>query len=368
MAQARLIVTAVCLAILSAHAVDARAEGARAEGAAERGTRFVVVGHTYPIETDRAQLDALLAAIAAEQPDHVFLLGDCSLEKREMFDYYRSRIAVPLHYAPGNHEVMEPDHRSAYLSHVGYLDAVFSTADCNFILLNSSQGADDTRAFLERTDEQVDHALPTVLLTHHRIWDDTRLSPEPYRPQKSYLFAEVQPTLAGRVEYLFAGNSKLHYFRELKNRASYGKQNVHNIFWCDRIGDLTCYSVGMGEGRPKAGFVVVDVVDGRLLVEPRYVAADEVDVTHAEITRKDDIVCRPRSSLDRENRKRSALAFAAGFLSMLALAVCIIVVRFGPRRAVQSCISAITCASLSASSKTRTSSMPPRNPPRKSPS
>ena len=306
--------------------------GMAAEAAEEehRGTRFVAIGHLYPIEEDRELLDALFRAVNAEKPDLVFLLGDCSVEKPEMHAYYEAAIDAPVHYAPGNHEVHDPEHRAAYVRHVGALDSWVATDDAGFVLLNSSQEAAGIRSFLDRTLPQLDEDLPVIVLTHHRIWDDTRLSPRAYGHQKGYLFSEIYPSLEGRADYVFAGNSKLHYFREVKNRSSYGKQNVHNVLWSDMVGELVCYSIGMGEGRPKAGYAVADVVGSRLLVEPRYVTLQETDPTHAAMTRVDDLICWPQRWLENDRRQHSFIGFAVGVgLSAVLIGLAYATWRFG---------------------------------------
>lgn len=101
-----------------------------------------------------------------------------------------------------------------------------------------------------------------IILTHHRIWDDTIISKNPYEHDKSYYFEDIYPTIKDRVNYIFAGNSKRQYFRDLKDTVSYGKQNINLIYWMDKVGNIDAYSVGMGDGTPKAGFVIVDFIMG----------------------------------------------------------------------------------------------------------
>ena len=55
------------------------------------------------------------------------------------------------------------------------------------------------------------------------------------------------------------------HFRDLLMICTYGKQNVNLIYWLDKIGEMQLYSIGMGDGKPKANFVVVDVSEMKCL-------------------------------------------------------------------------------------------------------
>ena len=81
-----------------------------------------------------------------------------------------------------------------------------------------------------------------------------------------------------KIDYIFSGNSKRQYFRDLSDERSYGKQNVNNIFWMDKIGTINAYSVGMGDGTPKANFVIVDVIGNELLVKGDYSSIDNFKI------------------------------------------------------------------------------------------
>ena len=234
--------------------------------------RFAVIGHLYPIARPRP-LEVIIAAINRENPDLVFILGDSTLEDSRVVSLFQEKLEGEVFFTPGNHE-LKKDRRESYLENVGYLEHFFSTEACNFVLLNSSAGLEENLAFLDRALAAAKPARPTVILTHHRIWDDTLLSREPYEHDKSYYFSEIYPMLRGRVDAIFAGNSKRQYFRDLKLSPNYGPQNLDNVYWADRVGGITGYSVGMGDGVPKAGFVIVEVVDGRLLLHPRSIAWD----------------------------------------------------------------------------------------------
>ena len=95
------------------------------------------------------------------------------------------------------------------------------------------------KKFLEKIlKENFDYG-PTVILTHHRIWDDTLISDKSYSHDKSFYFDEIFPVLDGKIKAIFSGNSKRQYFRDLTDDGlSYGKQNVNLIYWLDKIKNI----------------------------------------------------------------------------------------------------------------------------------
>jgi len=253
-----------------------RADVGAGPGEDAAGTRFAVMGHLYPIAGDRARLRHFLERVDATNPDLVFVLGDSALGDPAVVALFRESLSAPLHATPGNHE-LKRGHREAYLESFPHLAQTVVAPDCNFVLVTSSMPLDDLRATVAEALAELEPGRPTVLLTHHRIWDDTLTSPGPYQHDKSYWFGEIHPVLEGRVDAIFAGNSKRQYFRDLSTGPNYGPQNVNNVYWADRVGDITAYSVGMGDGVPKAGFVVAEVVGGRLLLEAHAVVWDGED-------------------------------------------------------------------------------------------
>ena len=115
-------------------------------------------------------------------------------------------------------------------------------------------------------------------MVNHRIWDDTLLSKKPFQHDKSYFFEEIYPSIKGKVNYIFAGNGKRQYFRDIKDDVSYGKQNVNVIHWLDMIGDINAYAIGMGDGNPKAIFTIADVINKKLLVYGNYSTTQIYDI------------------------------------------------------------------------------------------
>ncbi len=262
----RLAIAIAAVIVLAAGSICGAAGNLPAAARTEHGTRFAVIGHLYPVLKDAAVMNAIYKRINAARCDYVFILGDSGLEGDGVAETFVRNLQGKVYFAPGNHEVASPARRKAYLRAVGYLDKVVIAGDCQFVLVNSCESAANINTFLSTELPKISSEKLTILFAHHRIWDDTLLSSGPYQHDKSYLFREIYPQLQGRVQYIFSGNSKRQYFRDLETSPNYGKQNVNNVYWCDRVGDIQCISAGMGDGRPKAGFVVAEVVGDKLLI------------------------------------------------------------------------------------------------------
>ena len=249
----------------------------RVTASREPGTRFAVMGHLDPFARDASRLRAFVDAVAEEKPDLVFVLGDSALEDPEVVKAFRTTFRHRVYFSPGNRE-LTPEHRRRYHENVGYLEHSVTRSDCNFVLINSSDPVERIVAFVRVVLAELDPEKPTVLLTHHRVWDDTLLGPEPYADEKSFRFSSLYPALEGRVRYLFAGDSRRPYFRDVERNPQFGRQNLNSVYWVDRVGAITAYAVGMGDGFPKATFVVSEIMGGNLLVTPHAVAWDGRDL------------------------------------------------------------------------------------------
>ena len=106
---------------------------------------------------------------------------------------------------------------------------------------------------------------------------------------KSYYFKDIYPLIKGKVDFIFAGNGKRQYFRDLEDRLNYGKQNVNVIHWLDKVGDINAYAVGMGDGEPKAIFTIVDVVDKELFVKGDYSTTQDYDILPKDLISPDKL-------------------------------------------------------------------------------
>jgi len=240
------------------------------------GTKFIVAGHLYPITKDLKKINKFAEKINSHNPDYVFLLGDSDLQNKNIFDYYNTVIDSKLFFSPGNNELRIS--KDNYISNVGYLNKVIIEKDIKFILMDSSDSKENIIKFLEDSLKDEFQNGPTVLLTHHRIWDDTIIDTKPYMHDKSYYFEDIYPTIKNKINYIFAGNSKRQYFRDLVESIAYGKQNVNLVYWNDKIENLEAYSVGMGNGVPKATFVVADTIKNDLLIKGDYSTVEDYDI------------------------------------------------------------------------------------------
>ena len=246
----------------------------------EKPIRFVALGHLYPMIEDKERLADLFNKINSHNPDYVFILGDSKLNDLKYLNKFKENIKAKLYFSPGNHELKS--FRKEYEKNVGYLNKVVTDNNIKFILLNSSDKKENIINYLNENLDSSDSI--TILLTHHRIWDDTLMSQEGYNHDKSYYIEEIYPFTKGKVNAIFAGNSKRQHFRDLTDdRLSYGKQNVNLMYWLDKIGNINLYSVGMGDGKPKANFVVVDIFNNEIFVKGDYSSVDNYEILPKEL-------------------------------------------------------------------------------------
>ena len=176
------------------------------------GTKFIVAGHLYPITKDQINsinLQRKLIPIILI----VFLLGDSDLQDRSIYDYLNTIIESKIFFSPGNNELRIS--KDNYIKNVGYLNKVIIEKDIKFILMDSSDSKENIITFLEDSLKNDFQNGPTVLLTHHRVWDDTIIDAKPYMHDKSYYFEDIYPTIKDKIDYIFAGHSKRQYFRDL---------------------------------------------------------------------------------------------------------------------------------------------------------
>ncbi len=245
------------------------------------GTKFVVLGHTYPIMNDKEKVEKLINKINSHKSDYIFILGDSRLNKKKVLENFEKKIIGKIFYSPGNHEVQ--NYKEDYEKNISYLNKAVYAKDIRFILLNSSDSIDNLNKFLKETLKENFNNGPTIILTHHRIWDDTIISSQPFSHDKSFYFEEMFPTIDGKINAIFSGNSKRQYFRDLTDDGlRYGKQNVNLIYWMDKIKNIDLYSIGMGDGDPKANFVVAEVVKKNLYVKGDYSTIRSYDILPRE--------------------------------------------------------------------------------------
>ena len=247
-------------------------------------TSFVAVGHLYPIIDDKTILNKLFNKIESLNPEYIFILGDSSLQEKEVYDYLYKRFQEKIFFVPGNHEQSNGTFEK-YKNNVGYINKVVETDDIKFILLNSSDSLINIKKFLINVLKNDTNKIQ-IILTHHRLWDDSLTSQYPNQHDKSYYFKDIYPILSGKIKAIFAGNSKRQYFEDYTQMGLGALQNVNNIFWVDQVGDINGYSIGTGDGKPKLGFVYVKEINGNLLVNPHHITTDGSDPVSINKIRK----------------------------------------------------------------------------------
>ena len=243
--------------------------------AENKNLRFILTGHMYPILSDKVKLDNFLSKINSYNPDILFILGDSNLHKIDDLEKIKSKIKAKIFFSPGNQELL-PDNVDNYLSNIGYLNKTVIKNNIRFIILNSSEKKSNIINYLN--ENLIKDNKTNLILTHHRIWDDSIIDKEPYSHDKSFYFEDIYPLIKGKVKAIFAGNSKRQYFRDLTDHTGYGKQNVNLIYWMDKIGSTDLYSIGMGDGNPKATFTVVDIIDERIIINGDFSTNDEFEI------------------------------------------------------------------------------------------
>jgi len=245
-----------------------------AQTAKSASISFVVVGHLYPMLNSSQKFERLLDKIQILNPDYVFVLGDSMLQKEYIYLKFVNTFGNKVYFTPGNNEIVDGSLEN-YYENVGYNNKVIDTESVRFVLLNSLQSITDIKNFLQNTFNRELTKKMQILLTHHRIWDDTLTSMHPYEHDKSFYFKEIFPLIKDKVNVIFSGNSKRQYFSDSKNFKV--GQNMNNILWLDQVGEISLYSVGTGDAFPKLGFVLGEIEHNRLYIAPQHINYVGVD-------------------------------------------------------------------------------------------
>ena len=269
-------------------------------------TSFIVIGHLYPITSNSGYMEKLFVKIHSLNPDYVFVLGDSSITDSYIYTKYYQSFGDKIYSLPGNSEMINGT-LDDYEKNVGYLNKVVNTENVNFILLNSLENITSIKRYLINAINKNNKDKYNILLTHHRIWDDTLTSKFPYEHDKSYYFKEIYPLIKGKIKAIFSGNSKRQYFSDSK----WGNvgQNVNNIYWVDQIGNISCYSVGTGDAYPKLGFVYGEIDNNKLYLEPHHVNYFGVDPIPIEMIIKNKTSVAPNVSDIKIITKQNKITF-----------------------------------------------------------
>ena len=145
---------------------------------------FVTVGHLYPITNDKILFNQLIDKINSYDPDFVFVLGDSNLNDEEIYNSFIEKFENKVFFTPGNHEVDNKIEK--YFENVGYNNKVIDYENIRFILINSNESINKIKTYLKNNLSK--NTTTNILLTHHRIWDDSLTSQYPGQHDKSFYF------------------------------------------------------------------------------------------------------------------------------------------------------------------------------------
>ncbi len=237
-------------------------------------TKFIVLGHLYPIMDNPIIINKLFNKIKSLETDYIFVLGDSNLHNSSVIKSWRRNFGEKVYFSPGNNEILNGG-LDQFKEHVGYKETVVEKRNVRFLIGNSNESALNLINFINKNTLNKEKKK-NILLLHHRIWDDTLTSAKPYQHDKSYYLKEIFSTLENNIDTIFAGNSKHQYFFDSKK--TYGNQNMNVIYWVDRIANINAYSVGTGLGKPKLGFVeVIFRNNAPMVIIPHHISTDLKD-------------------------------------------------------------------------------------------
>ena len=226
---------------------------------------FVVLGHTQSLFKHEEKYSKFMQSLNNINASHIFMLGDNHLGNPKALEGVNQNTIKKIYAVPGNHEYQ--DGIEFYMQNIGYTNKDIEAKSAIFLLLDSNQGVNDIVEILKKWKEKYFKSdKPKILMTHHRIWDDSVISVSPYKHDKSYYFRDIYPLLSGFVDYIIAGNSKRQHFQDyplsLENNQP---PNVSMTYWEEAFNDFKVYNVGMGNGYPYASYVRFSIEKKKLI-------------------------------------------------------------------------------------------------------
>lgn len=175
--------------------------------------RFVAAGHLQGLDPYPRLLDRLADCMNRESPDLVVLLGDYTVDGNRSqwrtMDRFLSRLQATVWATPGNREharswaVSADSCVARFHRRFDYDHRMEVRRQANLFLVDSN------RPLAEISDRLIDDfpmaipGKPTLLFTHHRIWENPRGSAWNDMP---YRASEILSLLRGRVSDVIAGD------------------------------------------------------------------------------------------------------------------------------------------------------------------
>ena len=226
---------------------------------------FTVVGHTQYLESNKKKYEIFIKKFNELKSDYIFFLGDSNLGKPDIFYGLSDKTKKKIFSVPGNGEYRNGI--ESYLDNIGYLNKDLETKNFIFLLLDSNQSTIDIQNILKSWKKRYYKSDKiVVLLTHHRIWDDSIISAHPYKHDKTFYFRDIYPLIKGFVNYIIAGNSKRQYFQDLPESLKNNQiPNISTTYWEENFQDIKAYNIGMGNGIPYASFVSFELFNKNLI-------------------------------------------------------------------------------------------------------
>jgi hypothetical protein len=226
---------------------------------------FITVGHTQYLYSYPSKYKIFIDSLNDSDVEYIFFLGDSSLGDSDVFNNLNETVLNKIYSVPGNGEYLNGI--NYYLENVGYTNKAIESENLVFLLLDSNQPEDTIIELLKTWRQKFINVDKTViLLTHHRLWDDSIISASSYKHDKSYYFSSLYPFLSGFVDYLIAGNSKRQHFQDLTESLKNNKPpNVSLTFWEESFDDIKAYNIGMGNGFPYASYIQFDYINNHII-------------------------------------------------------------------------------------------------------
>ena len=179
---------------------------------APRAETFFATGHIGSL--NEQQTSILIKSIQSQRSSasRVFILGDSNLNKPTFRRLWTDAFGSKAVLVPGNHEF--DDGVSSYFEKFPFDRSPIETKKFIFFPLISVESLDSVLKDLIvwKANFQGDQRIK-VMLTHHRIWDDTILSAAPFKHDKAFFFNDIYQHVDGFIDVIIAGTVSANIFR-----------------------------------------------------------------------------------------------------------------------------------------------------------
>ena len=214
--------------------------------------KFFATGHIQDLNIQQTEFFIRnLKPLVAEQ-EIIFVLGDSNLRDPEYTELWSRYFGENVIFVPGNHEVQSFDDFQFFdtkLSEFSNENFIFFPIISNAPLMHLKKQMGNWR------QKYSDDKRHKVLLTHHRIWDDSILSAHSFKHDKTFLFKELYPSIENFIDTIIAGNSKRQHFQDLSIVLNEEPPDINLLYWSSKFNSTVAYNVGNGNAKPYATIV-----------------------------------------------------------------------------------------------------------------